>query len=235
MKRAACSLLLCATLGLALSSHALALNSQAYRYWFSSTNQNWKGSRVTVGNPTLSQMSIQSPGDFDLTSAYADDGGFGSLIQIGVTYEWNAPEGPSCTLGSPAAKLYYFVEIAQNNNYTCYNLGYASGGAQNRMSTQRGSDNLWHAYQNGVGSGVSNSWTPCSGNACLIAAFGENLAFKPGYYYAKFAGPSQTPWQVYIGPTWNTINTASEYHGTGWDPPSGPFPGGIWSYYFHIS
>jgi hypothetical protein len=115
-----------------------------------------------------------------------------------VTYEWQAAFG-SCNLGSPSAALYYFVEIAQNDVYTCSNLGYASGGAQNRMSVQRGSDNLWHAYQNGAGVGVSTSWTRCGGDACAIEAFAENFTQRPGYYYAKFAGSNQTPWQYYNG------------------------------------
>jgi hypothetical protein len=216
-----------------------ALAGQAYRYWESSTPTNWKGSRVTVDNPTASQMSIQSPNDFDLTSAYADDGGFGccNLIQIGVTYEWQDPEPQgTCNLGSPSAALYYFVEIEQNGSYTCYNLGYASGGAQNLMSTQRGSDNLWHAYKNGVGAGVSNSWTPCNGNSCRIAAFAENANNMTGYYYAKYAGTNQTPWQYYNGSSWSTITSTPNppLHDLGWDAPTGPFPGGIWSFYHHI-
>lgn len=163
-KRILVAALFAVVCGAFVPPEAFAVNNQAYKYLFTTVDQGWKGSRVTVDNPSGSQMSIQQPIDFDLTSAYAGDNGHGNLIQIGVQYEWQSPEGPSCNLGSSSATLYYFVETLVNTVGNCYNLGTASGGAQNKMSVQRGSDNLWHAYQNGVGSGVSTTWTDCGGN-----------------------------------------------------------------------
>jgi hypothetical protein len=235
-KRILVAALLALVCGAFVAPEAFAVNNQAYKYLFTTVDEGWKGSRVTVDNPSGSQMFIQQPVDFDLTSAYAGDNGHGNLIQIGVEYEWQSQEGPSCNLGMSSATLYYFVETLLNTVGNCYNLGTASGGAQNKMSVQRGSDNLWHAYQNGVGSGVSTTWTDCGGNGCQIEAFAENGNYNPGYYYAKFAGSGQTPWQLYVGGVWSTItNPQGEYRSQfGWNAATGPFPGGIWYFYYHI-
>ncbi|MBA3735303.1 MAG: hypothetical protein H0W90_08905 [Actinobacteria bacterium] len=183
-----------------------------------------------MNNPDSSQYSIASYGDFDLASAYADSG-VNSLIQIGVTYDWSAGQSPDCRLGSSSPALYYFVEVRVSGTYSCYQLGTAAGGASNLQSVQRGSDNLWHAYKNGVGSGISTSWSACGGNACTLSAFAENLSQHAGLFYAKFAGAN--PWQFYNSCCWNTINNPTIGVNPPWQQPVGPFPAGIW--YFKYS
>jgi hypothetical protein len=220
---------LAAVVAMAIAANASA--SQMNRYWAASSDQGWKGSRVTVDNPDSSQASVSS-GDFLLTSAYADDGAGGTnLIQVGVVYEWNAPEGPSCNLGSSGAKLYYFVEIQVNGPYSCYNQGFATFSTSHKQTVDRGSDGYWYSYIDGAYTGIRTHWGTCGGDACSLAAFAENDTGKSGYWAAKYAGSGNTPWQFWNGAAWNTINNASVTPpNNGWTGPFGPFPTGIWSF-----
>ncbi|HEX6506026.1 MAG TPA: hypothetical protein VF221_00185, partial [Chloroflexota bacterium] len=99
-----------------------ALATQAYR----DLTGGYQGSRATIDNPDSSQAYV-SAHDLLLSSAYADDGANGSfLIQVGPTYEWLLPEGPSCNLGSVSPSLYFFTEIEQYGAYYCWNVGTTS-------------------------------------------------------------------------------------------------------------
>ena len=207
------------------ASTAAAATVQAYRTW-QTTSNGWKGSRVTISNPSSGESSIAPP-DFLLASAYADSGQT-SGIQSGVTYEWGAPQASSCDLGSSGPALYYFVEVIQVGNYTCFQKGSAAFTAANLHSVVRGADGIWRAYRNGNYQSVQNSWTGCAGDACTISAFAEENRGAPGLFHAKFAGSGNTPWQFWNGSSWNTINSATLWLGTCWKA-SGPFPGGIWS------
>jgi hypothetical protein len=219
--------LLMLVLGLltAISAGSALATVQAFRTWETSSN-GWKGSRVTISNPSSGESSI-ALNDFLLGSAYADSG-VSSAIQAGVTYEWQAPQPVSCDLGSAAPTLYYFVEIIQVGNATCYQRGAAATTTANLHSVVRGTDGTWRAYRNGNFQHVQNSWTACAGDACTISAFAEELRAAPGLFHAKFAGPGNTTWQFWNGSVWNQINSASLFLGTCFKS-SGPFPGGIWS------
>ncbi len=210
-----------------------ALGSQAYRYWSDTVDRGWKGSRVNIGNPDTSQASVSS-GDWFLTSAYADDGPSGSnLIQVGVTYEYKAPEAFSCDLGSSTAKLYYFVEVENSGTYTCYGQGLATFATTHLQSVKRSSTNgVWYSFIDSGDTGITNYWSGCGGNACSISALGENNGNKAGAWSAKFAGSGNTPWQFWNGSVWNTINTANVHidSSSPWAGPFGPFPAGIWSF-----
>lgn len=212
-------------------------NTQVGAIWQTTTDQGWKGTRVTVNNPDSSQRLLSS-GDFFSTAAYADSGPNGSsLIQTGVNYEWNAPEGPSCNLGSAGATLYYFVETEHTGTYKCYSKGLADSGGSHKQSVFIGGDGLWHAARDGIDENITTSWTGCNGDACTLIALGENLSGKIGLWEAKFAGSGNTPWQFMNSCCWNTINNTpfmpipNHWSGDGvGNDPSGPFPTGIWSY-----
>lgn len=199
-------------------------------YHWSTSGPGWKGTRVTVDNPDSSQASVSS-GDFFLTSALANSGSGGSsLIQIGVTLEYKDPQPPTCNLGMNSPALYYFIEIEQTGNYSCYGPTAATYSTSHLQSVVRGSDGIWRSYRDGNPAGITNTWTGCSGDACKIAAFAEENKFTTGRWAAKYAGSGNTPWQFWNGSTWNTINTPTWQPGTYWSPPNGPFPGGIWSF-----
>lgn len=209
---------------------AASASPQAYRYWLTSTDQGWKGSRVTVDNPDSSQATVTYGNDF-VTSAEADDRGFHpNLIQQGVTYEYGSPETPQCNLGSSTPKLYYFTEIIVSGFQACYTNGTATFSTSHLQTVVRGANGNWAAYRDGNPTGVTTNWAPsCGGNACFLAAFAESFVLAPGKWSAKFAGAGNTTWQFWNGAAWNQINNATLYAPS---PPwmaSGPFPGGIWS------
>jgi hypothetical protein len=77
---------------------------------------------------------------------------------------------------------------------------------------------------------VTTSWSGCGGDACDLQALAEEENGKSGSWIAKFAGSNQTPWQFWNGTAWSTINTYSLSVNPLWQGPSGPFPGGIWSF-----
>lgn len=201
--------------------------NQAAKYW-STTSSGWKGSRVTVDNPDSSQATVSS-GDWILTSAYADDG-VSNLIQQGVTYEFKDPENPSCNLGSSSPTLYYFTEKEVNGAYSCYSNGSATFSTSHLQTVDRGSDGVWRAYRDGSATGISTTWSNCGGDACTLAAFAEEDTSKSGAWAAKYAGSGNTEWEWWNGSSWSVINSASNQAGTYWSGPSGPFPGGIWSF-----
>jgi hypothetical protein len=209
---------------------AAAIPGNSTDYHWSTSGPGWKGTRVTVDNPDSSQASVSS-GDFFLTSAFANSGSGGSsLIQIGVTLEYKDPEG-SCNLGMNSPQLYYFIEIEQVGNYTCYGPTAATYSTSHLQSVVRGSDGVWRSYRDGVATGITNTWTGCGGDACKIAAFAEENQYKAGHWAAKFAGSGNTTWQFWNGSVWNQINTGYTWQpATYWGPESGPFPGGIWSF-----
>lgn len=130
--------------------------SQAYRYLDTSCCQ-LKGSRATLLSPTLSETQVFS-GDFFVTSAYADSG-VDDLIQTGVTYEFNASQGPSCNLGLYSRALYYFTEVIHNAVATCYNHGSASFSTSFLASVVRNDDGYWRSYKNGVPTTSARSGT----------------------------------------------------------------------------
>ncbi|HVN62429.1 MAG TPA: hypothetical protein VMT59_14310 [Gaiellaceae bacterium] len=184
-----------------------------------------------MDNPDSSQASVSS-GDFFVTSAYADGGlaNGGNLIQQGVTYEYKAAEGPSCNLGSSSPALYYFTEKRVNGTYSCYSNGSATFSTSHLQTVDRGSDGTWYAYRDGSPTGITTTWSACGGDACTLAAFAEEASFASGAWAAKYAGSGNTAWQWWNGAAWNTINSATTQPGTYWSAPSGPFPGGIWSF-----
>jgi hypothetical protein len=192
----------------------------------------WKGTRVTVDNPDSSQVSISSAGDWFITSAYADSGAGGSsLIQIGVTLEYHDPQQPTCDLGMNTPALYHFIETEQQGLYRCYGPTAATYSTSHLRSVVRGSDGVWHSYRDGVATSITNSWTGCSGDACRISAHAEEHKFTDGRWAAKYAGSGNTAWQFWNGSVWNTITMGyTRDPGLYWSLPSGPFPGGIWSF-----
>jgi hypothetical protein len=203
-------------------------NPQAFRDWSASSDQGWKGSRVTVDNPDSSQATVNSGNFFD-AAAEADDRGL-NLIQQGVTYEYNAAEGPSCNLGSSGPKLYYFTEIIVSGLAACYQNGTATFSTSHLQTVVRGSNGNWAAYRDGNPTGVTTNWAPsCGGNACFLSAFAEAHVLGAGKWAAKFAGSGNTVWQFWNGAMWNPINNADLNAPSPPWTPSGPFPGGIWS------
>lgn len=211
-------------------SAALATN-QAAHYWNTTSDQNWKGTRVTVDNPSGSEMNVVS-GDFAHSTAYADAAPVNSLIQQGVHWRNHDPYpgGGTCTENV----LAYFVEIIHAGAASCYTEGTASTSVNHIMEVLRGSAGNWRPYMdNQWQAGVQTSWDPCGGDACTLAAFGEEGTGSANtFWHAKFAGPSgQTKWQFWNGTLWNTINNCSTVLDPGW-AGSGPFPGGIWSFIY---
>lgn len=208
--------------------------NQAYRYWYSSTNTDWMGTRVAVDNPAGSERSISS-GDFLLTSVWATNGngdGNERAVQQGVTYEYKDPEN-SCDKGASAPAMYYFVELDDYGVYTCY---YESNAATTESHSQKvleDSSGNWGGYLDGTYQGHSLSWSACGGNACGLYAFAEEDTSKAGLWHAKYAGSGNTPWQFYNGTIWGTINSGpAPVVGNYWSGPTGPFPGGIWSFVY---
>jgi hypothetical protein len=201
-------------------------SSQAYRAWFTSTDKGWQGTRATVNNPAGSQENVVS-GDFAHTTVYAGNnltGSNASIIQHGVHWRNQDPED-YCNENT----LAYFTEVEHTGVYTCYTDGTAQT-TDSHLDTVKLSVGIWKSYTDGIWDNISTSWTACGGDACTLAAFGEEGDFAAGtFWYAKFAGT--TPWEFYNGTLWNTINTCdSSCLST--PPPwrtSGPFPGGIWS------
>lgn len=214
----------------ATAAAAASAGPQAFRYWQTSTDQGWKGSRVTVDNPDSSQVAITSGNLFN-ASAEADDRGFNiNLIQQGVTYEYNRPEGPSCNLGSGSPKLYYFTEIIVSGLTACYQNGTATFSTSHLQTVVRGANGNWASYRDGNPTGITTNWAPsCGGNACFLSAFAESFSLAAGRWAAKFAGSGNTTWQFWNGVAWNQINNASLSAPNPPWTPSGPFPGGIWS------
>src|SRR2546423_2309210 len=199
---------------------------------WATTGPGWKGTRVTVDNPDSSQVSISSAGDFFITSAYADSGAGGSsLIQIGVTGEYHDAEAPTCNLGMNVPALYYFIEIEQTGNYSCYGPTAATYSTSHLQSVVRGGDGVWRSYRDSVATGITNIWTGCSGDACRISAHAEENKLTTGRWAAKYAGSGNIAWQFWNGSVWNTITMGyNRDPGLYWSLPSGPFPGGIWSF-----
>lgn len=223
-------------------SHALAAggdtNSHAGK-WVSNLCCTPPGTQASISNPQNAEVVLTS-GDVFLSSVVADDHPSGgpptlNLIQQGVTYEYNAPEGPSCSLGNGVKALYYFAETDVNGFYSCWNEGYANWGETHLHTVANwGLGTTWYAYRDNVYLSVSHpGWSRCSGNACRIWGWGEETAAHSGCWPAKFAGTGSTPWQRYInGQTgWFTIQSASSFADPYWYS-SGPFPAGIWQYYY---
>lgn len=205
---------------------AASATSQAARFVTSSCCL-LQGSRATIWSPDSGEVALVS-NDFFVTSAYADSG-VDDLMQTGITYEFNLPEGPSCDLGSGQRALYYFVEVESNGLFFCYNKGNA-GFSVNRMhSVVRNADGYWRAYRDGVFMNIRTKWgADCGGNACTVAAFAEEATFQAGSWPAKFAGSGQTPWQRWTGSSWFTVQQANLKLDPFWSV-GGPFPGGIWN------
>lgn len=198
-------------------------NSAAGRYLNTSCCA-LKGSRATILSPLSSEGATQ-PNQFFDSAVYADndDVNNGYLIQTGVTQVVFAPQGPSCQDNG----LYYFVEIMVANVAHCYYQGGAAYGTGHLHSVVRNADGYWRAYLDGVYTGVSNAWSRCGGDACLISAWGEELSGVNGHWEAKFAGSGNTPWQRWTGSTWYTIQSSYSFANAYWTL-SGPFPAGIW-------
>jgi len=184
-----------------------------------------KGSRSTILAPRASEVSLPSGAFFD-SAAEADDGS--DLLQTGLTYEFNAPEGPSCTYGNGAPALYVFVEKIKDGNAQCYNRGLLAW-ESNHLYSVYTNTGTWVAALDGSVSSVTNTFDACSGNACQVTAFGEASSLFSGQWVAKFAGSGNTPWQRWTGTSWVTIQSSGIILNTGWTN-SGPFPGGIWTF-----
>ncbi len=187
-----------------------------------------RGSRATIWSP-LSSEAVISFKDFFVSSAFAEAAD--NLIQAGITYEYDAPQNPSCDLGSGAPSLYYFIEVEHDGANYCYNRGYAAFSDNHMHSVLRGSDGYWRAYRDGAYQEVRTMWSPCSGNACKIKAFAENRLGYNGSWQAKFAGSGYTPWQRHNGSDWVTVQASNWYRDPQWTE-SGPFPSGIWKFIY---
>lgn len=219
-----------ATVLAALFAGSARASSHANLY-ITGAGQTYQGTRATINNPTSGQRTMQN-GDYFLASVLANDGTGSNQIQQGILYEWNAPQSPDCKEGLGGAILANFVEIQHSGVYQCYVETYANTGESHLHSVRwLASNNTWYSYLDGVGQGITTSWTPCSGKACAVDAFAETWdATKSGLWYAKFAGSGNTPWQWNDGTNWNTISGSYAFYGTNWQNPySGPFPTGIWS------
>jgi hypothetical protein len=203
-------------------------NSQAYRYVTSSCCT-LLGVRSTILTPN-SQEAIILPGDWELSSAQANDGGASPqyLLQAGAVFEYAAPQDQSCNLGSSTPTLYYFVEKEVGGIYLCYQQGALAWSHTDLYSDVRGSDGIWRAYINSVYKGISVTWSNCGGNACIVSALGEKRTTNSGYWPAKFAGSGNTQWQRWTGSTWSTIQQYQQHTDANWTW-SGPFPTGVWS------
>jgi hypothetical protein len=202
--------------------------SFAYRVVYSSQcGCTTDGSRATILSPTLSESTLNS-GDF-LDSAVFGVADANNGIQTGVTYEYQAPEGPSCNLGSSSRQLYYYVETASSGVFQCFSNGSATFATGHLQSVVLNTDGYWRAYLDGNSAGIRVSWNSiCGVHACEVRAEGEELANKSGHWPAKFAGSGNTQWQRWTGSTWFTIQSANEVPGSNWTF-GGPFPAGIWN------
>jgi hypothetical protein len=210
------------------AAEVASANSQAYRYVTSSCCT-LLGVRSTILTPN-SQEAIILPGDWELSSAQANEGGASPqyLLQAGAVFEYAAPQDQTCSLGSSTPTLYYFVEKEVGGIYLCYQQGALAWSHTDLYSDVRGSDGIWRAYINSVYKGISVTWSNCGGNACIVSALGEKRTTSSGYWPAKFAGSGNTPWQRWTGSTWSTIQQYQQHTDANWTW-SGPFPTGIWS------
>lgn len=212
---------------------------QAFLGWSHNVNNppfpDWMGGQVTVDNPAGSQRQISS-GDYMLTSVMVGNGhgdGDGRGLQQGVVYEYKAPEN-SCDKGSSSPAMYYFEELDDYGNYTCYFGGAAATTEAHLQTVKENSSGNWFAYMDGVKQlNPSISWSACGGNACDISAFAEEEWGKNGLWNAKFSGSGRTPLQFYNGTRWSTINNPNsqvvEYP---WSGPNGSFPDGLWYFLY---
>ncbi len=206
---------------------------QAVHYWHTANApSNYDGTRVTIGNGLGSEQNVAS-GDFAHSTAYADAFyNANSLIQQGVHWRNHDPYGGSgnCTSNS----LEYFVEIIHAGAAECLTEGAANFGYQHVQEVLLGSSGNWRPYMDGYWqAGAETSWSPCGGDACTIATFGEEgNGSVSTTWHSKFAGSGNTEWQFWNGTLWSTINTCSTTLTPGWKG-SGPFPGGIWSFIYN--
>lgn len=218
---------------------ALAGRTRAYRAWETdpATGSDWLGTRVTVDNPAAAERSESVLTTF-LTSAIATNGlqdPNGSLIQQGVTYEYDAQESPNCGPHSTPT-MYYFVETELTGNYSCYleMLAPTTDSHVQKVQFDLSGSGNWRAYMDGTYQQHQTSWYACGGNACFIAAYGEantTAPYQAGLWHAKFAGSGGTAWQFWNSTVWNTItNGITLKVDSPWTGPSGPFPDGIWSF-----
>ena len=232
MSRRAIALAVCLIIG-SIAIPAASATDQALRYVDYSSSAHVQGSRATVDNPASNEWDVYQY-DWFITSAYVDDGLNGNnLMQVGVEQEWQAGEGPSCNLGSPATSLYFFTEIEVNGAYSCWNVGTTTYSTSHLQSVKKVSGGYWWSFIDSAWTGVVNSWSSCGGYACTVAAFAEESRTGLGIWHAKFAGSGNTPWQLYNGTAWDTILSASTSSGSYWSGPTGPFPGGIWSFVYY--
>lgn len=215
-----------ALLWLLAAADVTSANSQAYRYVTSSCCT-LLGVRSTILTPN-SQEAIVLPGDWELSSAQANDGAAQYLLQAGAVFEYAAPQDESCKLGSSTPTLYYFVEKEVGGIYLCYQQGALAWSHADLYSDVHGSDGIWRAYINSNYKGISVTWSNCGGNACIVSALGEKRTTSSGYWPAKFAGSGNIPWQRWTGSTWFTIQGYQPHTDANW-MWSGPFPTGIWS------
>lgn len=134
--------------------------SQASRYVTTSCCV-LKGSRSSIWSPNSSEPSLQ-PQDFFVSSAYVDTVPAGAnSMQAGLTYEFQAPEAPSCNLGSSSRVLYHFVEVILNGAGSCYSKGTAAWSDVHLYSVIRNADGYWRAYKDGGYLEVRTTWSAC--------------------------------------------------------------------------
>lgn len=224
--------LICAVCLLVVVSAVVPSVSQAawWAYRFLNTSfcacSPLQGSRATIWTPNSSEPRVSYNGWF-LTAVMANASD--NLIQAGVTYEYSAPQTPSCDLGVGAPALYHFVEVEHNGANYCYSRSTSAWSTANMYSVVRNTDGYWRAYRNGVYMEVRTQWTPCSGNACQIEARGEERLDLPGFWPAKFAGSGYTQWQRNGGSGWVNIQSAQMTKDYQWSD-GGPFPTGKWNF-----
>jgi hypothetical protein len=199
-----------------------------------------KGTRVTVITPASGVANI-SLHDYFLAASFAQaDQSHTAAIQVGVTYEYQAAEYYNCDKGTPSAKLYYYSEVYSDlpGDATCYYLGGAPWSSNHLMRVSQNANGNWDAYKDEVYTGVSQYWSDCNTRACIVAAFGEELGFRAGFWRSVF-GVGQTgdqPFQYSAnGSTWTTVTSPSPVcpGSSGCDNAdwyfTGTFPTGRWS------
>jgi hypothetical protein len=156
-------------------------------------------------------------------------------IEIGITFEYDDAEDPSCNLGYGHRVLYYFAEVITYGLANCYNQGVASWDEVHLESVLRNAQTgYWKAYRDGSFVNVQTQWTVCNGGlACGVTAMGEEHHENTGSIWpAKFAGSSQHQWERccvsgYPG-GWYPIQQAQPKTDADWSL-TGPFPAGIWT------
>lgn len=186
------------------------------------------GGRVSISTPSGSHARVSS-GDFFVTSIRAQNNAGSYGITQGVTYEYKAPESPTCNLGSSSPAQYVFTETVYNNAFDCYNdgtTGFLATHDQEVLQTNS-VGNFWFGYIDGNSEGIGTQFpsSVCPGSDCVLVTTGENNAGKSGFWKARFSGTGFKPWAwtINTGGNWNTItNSFVGKQDSQWTPYGNP-------------